>query len=121
MSLVVIDQVGPALATIGQEIAEAKLLLLKFESSADQMTEPNSRETVMMERAQGFDLAVQILNEAESILLKLSQAVAKDEKLKPPLPLADIRLERIRGKLLKTQEVPIYDAATQVGQKAELF
>ena len=92
--------IAPILSVIGAEIVTAHRLLIDFEH-ANSLA--GSKTVGLKEKIQGFDLALQILNDIEHLTKVLNQQLSDETCLTHPLPMSGIRLERIRAKLSQNQ------------------
>lgn len=90
------DKQIKVLEVINQEIAAARDLLLAYEA-AEYNPQHDCRGD--SKRAQGFDLAVQILTDVEHIIGLLGSTHLDATGPAPPILLSGLKLERIRAKL----------------------
>ena len=92
--------IAPVLAVIGAAIAAAQQLLIGFEYA---INHADHEARNLKANIQGFDLALQILNDVKHLAEVLGQQFSAETALPHPLPISGVRLERVRAKLSQNQ------------------
>lgn len=96
------QDIATIVATIGDEVAVAHKLLIDFEAAVQRQ---DSSHLISNSNVQGFDLALQILNDVEHLAHSLVASLPYKTPLASPLPMDGLRLERVRKKLRSNKEL----------------